>query len=120
MAISKINNPHVPYIVLAESTGAKTYAQHLTALKSAYDALSTEEKASSAIISRGLMHHANNLSSTGEFTFIAGDTTSIYVETLQISSNPKAVGWSIKTTGNTLSDMGSETLNTPMQLVLGA
>lgn len=119
MATSKINNTHVPYTVLAESTGAKTYAQHLTALKSAYDALSTEEKASSAIISRSLIHHANNFS-TGEFTFIAGDTTSIYVETLQISSNPKAVGWSIKTTGNTLHDMGSETLNTPMQLVLGA
>lgn len=119
MATSKIKNPHVPYTVLAESTGAKTYAQHLTALKSAYDALSTEEKASSAIISRGLIHHANNLSS-GEFTFIAGDTVSIYVETLQISSNPKAVGWSIKTTGNTSSDMGSETLNTPIKLVLGA
>lgn len=120
MAESIIKNPHVPYTVLAKSTGSKTFSQHLLALKSVYDALSQKERASTAIIYNNFVHRAATVSdSLGEYTMTSGDAANFYTQTLGIGNTPTAVSWSIKTSGNTFNNYVNNTYSGTIQLVYG-
>ena len=121
MATSKINNPHVPGSVLAQSTGAKTYTQHLSALYSAYLALSAEKRSLCSILVGDRVFRIMDASSQPKFVRLTqGDSTKISITSIYWSSNtPYLSLWVITTSGNSVSDASTATINETVQLVYG-
>ncbi len=122
MATSTINNPHVPGTVIAESTGNKTYANHLIALYSTYSALSQKERQRTAIVIGDDVYRAVGTRTIAAFSNTSGNTaeSTIGIVSIRISSTSAQITvWDITTSGISKTSKGSETLNGTVQLVYG-
>lgn len=123
MATSKINNPHVPGSVIAESSGNKTRAQHLSALYSAYNALSQDERKRCAVVMASSdVYRIFDTGSTPAFSLVTGafSQTSLTFDIIRISdSTANYTRWTINTSGATVADKSGESLNSTVKLVYG-
>lgn len=123
MATSTIKNPHVPGSVLAESTGNKTYTQHLTALYSVYTSLSAEQKKICSIVIDNRVFHIMNADNTATFTRLTEVNVTppkLYIGMIFFSSgNPKYMNWEISASGNTATEISETSYNGTLQLVCG-
>lgn len=118
MANSTIKNPHVPGSVLAESTGNKTYAQHLAALYSAYSALSTDEKLI-AIVKVGNTIYRNISTNSTMFIYAQPGASKCDIESVILGSSAKCHRWTMNTSGITHTEYSSDTFNGTVQLLYG-
>ena len=121
MATSKINNPHVPGSVLAESTGTKTYAEHISAILSAFRALDTSHKMRCAIvIDENRVYRVMDAKTNPAFTRITGGTPKLYIGQIYVTNNGvQLLTWELSTSGITLTDASSDSINTTVKLVYG-
>lgn len=117
MATSTIKNPHVPGSVIAESTGNKTISQHLAVLKTAYNALSAEERNLCSVIFGDEIYRVNTNRNAGSFYRVTGNSSSLYILIITLGTTPSMVQWTVKTSGNTLDDYSSDSSNVTVQLV---
>ena len=120
MATSKIANAFVPGAVIASSTGNKTYSAHLDALQSSYAALDKQHRQRCAVKIEDSIYKCEYFGSVPSFSAIGGNTigTELICDTLRIkTSGSYWAQWTIKTTGNTVSDKSSTSYNGTVSLV---
>ena len=122
MAISTIKNPHVPGSVLAESTGNKTYAEHILAIYPYYKALTTKERQMTAIVFGDNIYRNFITSDNAGFTRINGDlsTNNLSIGVLRANNtNASLTEWTINTSNVSKTGSGSDSYNGTVQLVYG-
>lgn len=76
-------------LLLAESTGSKTYQAHLDALYSAYSSLTQDERRRTIIANGNMTYYSYSSANNGGYTVtsVAENITKIYFYTLRIRDN---------------------------------
>ena len=107
MATSKIPNNYAPGAVIANSTGNKTYSEHLAVLRSSYLSLNATQRQRCAIKIGDTIHYVQYITNAPIFASVfcitEGTATSLNIIRLN-TNNPYYVGFNLKTTGITLGD----------------
>lgn len=117
MATSKIEKPCISGTVIAESTGNKTIAQHLSVLAPAYSALNGSQRRNLVILLGNEIYRIVNIGDRGIFScsVISGSTAAI-IALIFDSGGPTCYQCDIKTSGVTIRDLTNESLNKTVQL----
>lgn len=93
--------------VLATSTGSKTHAEHIEALKAVWDTLSDAQKIKCKITRGGTIYYPMDIvSGAGRFAMTIIDNQSMYIEMIRMSTTSLSV-----ISGTTYQDLSSQTAN---------